>query len=1257
MFLSLIVKCRAQTDYPTTTPDNPLPFSSACAGSTVTFNAVLQDDGRQSGKYVVYLINGSTAITYFNDKGQYTGTVTTRAAGVYSATNKATFTVTLPSNLTPSGGYYFQIYSQTTKDGKVYVNNSGTFTVKGLPTATVSGNAAIAYSQSASVDLKFTGDGPWTYEYKDFSTNQWVSFISTTNTATIPFKFTASGTYSGSDLIRNLKNSCGSGTVSGSVSITINPLEIKTMIVTPNVLCPTNEKLSVSFTFNGTPPAGTNFLVQLSDENGNFQAINTDPLNGNVIGQGTQTPIGCSGRPLTAKVASPNYKIRVIAENNSVQPATSGSIVLRRPSPPTVPAPIEYCQNNPVSSLKINGDIMWYGIYKDVHDEAHRQAWNNKNVPTPPTQPGNYWYQLTGFDSGGCESDVVELIVKVTSKSNPPSVADVTFCKNDQPKLLAASSGQSLIWYDGNDNPLGQAPTPSTSTAGVQTYKVAQGGGCPSDKATIKVIVNDLPSPPTVSSPTAICQFADAPVLSATGSGTLHWFDSNGNALPGAPKPNTQIEGSVTYLVSQNVNNCESATKTTITQQIKKASDPPMVSSILYCRNQTATALTAIGENLSWYDANDNPITDITPKTAQTGSTTYKVRQTTTANGCPSPPASLVVTVQDAPGPPKITAVSACLNKAAPSLDASVTGSSLTWYTSVSGGTGATVAPIISTSTAGNQSVFVSQKTGTCEGPRAELKIIVYANPLAPVASVSGPVCQTTSQPIGPFTANADPGGSLTWYWSDQLGGAPQPPTTSATAQPGTYTVAVAQTVNGCISTTTTVSQTISKAPEAPLGTNLLLCVKDIARPLSATPVSGNTLRWYGQNATGGTASTQPPQATLDRAKTETYYVSQVDSKGCESLTRLAIQLRVAEAPPAPTLPSVTTACQYSTPVSLTAGATASLIWKGTDIQDTTKAPTPSTTEGRVYSYTISQKLGTCISPTNQFAYTIWAAPPVPSAQPTYQICIGQTRSLSATASAAGNTLKWYASSTDLANHQNSLSQVNIPTQQAATLSWYVTQTDLHTCESKEAQQTVTISPQASAQLTGDGQVAYDDNLHSQDSTAIRIRLSGAGPWQVTFWDDKTQSVSLTENPVVKWVRLKDLAGLATTPVGSATTVSFALKALSGQCGDGILPAAYVLNVGKLVTAVDPLLGDLSLALSPNPVSGELTLKWVAQARGKVHLQVLSVGGLVLWQGDRVGTGVEQLERLMVGWWPAGTYVVQLVQESATPLVRKLIKL
>ena len=77
------------------------------------------------------------------------------------------------------------------------------------------------------------------------------------------------------------------------------------------------------------------------------------------------------------------------------------------------------------------------------------------------------------------------------------------------------------------------------------------------------------------------------------------------------------------------------------------------------------------------------------------------------------------------PNAPSVSDITYCQNVTATPLTA--TGTNLLWYSTAIGGTGSTTAPTPSTATAGIFSYFVSQSDGSCESPRAEIKVTINA--------------------------------------------------------------------------------------------------------------------------------------------------------------------------------------------------------------------------------------------------------------------------------------------------------------------------------------------------------------------------------------------------------------------------------------------------------------------------------------------------------------------------------------------------
>ena len=70
-------------------------------------------------------------------------------------------------------------------------------------------------------------------------------------------------------------------------------------------------------------------------------------------------------------------------------------------------------------------------------------------------------------------------------------------------------------------------------------------------------------------------------------------------------------------------------------------------------------------------------------------------------------------------------------------------------------------------------------------------------------------------------------------------------------------------------------------------------CLNAVSQPLTATPTENYTLKWYTDEV-GGTGTLTAPTPETDAVGTTTYYVSNVDTNGCEG-PRVAINVTVSE--------------------------------------------------------------------------------------------------------------------------------------------------------------------------------------------------------------------------------------------------------------------------------------------------------------------------------------------------------------------------
>ncbi|WDT68280.1 T9SS type B sorting domain-containing protein [Cloacibacterium sp. TD35] len=157
----------------------------------------------------------------------------------------------------------------------------------------------------------------------------------------------------------------------------------------------------------------------------------------------------------------------------------------------------------------------------------------------------------------------------------------------------------------------------------------------------------------------------------------------------------------------------------------------PSNRSFSFCKNSTAT-LTIPENNILWYTSATGGVGSInTPiiDTSVVGTKDFWITQT--VNGCESARAKISVNILDNPSAPIVSNYEFCQNSTAASLSA--VGTDLKWYTSLTGGTGDSVAPIPNTSIAGDFSFWVSQTVNGCESERTEVKVKILQAPFSTV--------------------------------------------------------------------------------------------------------------------------------------------------------------------------------------------------------------------------------------------------------------------------------------------------------------------------------------------------------------------------------------------------------------------------------------------------------------------------------------------------------------------------------------------
>ncbi|WP_374756669.1 Ig-like domain-containing protein [Dyadobacter luticola] len=551
------------------------------------------------------------------------------------------------------------------------------------------------------------------------------------------------------------------------------------------------------------------------------------------------------------------------------------------PDAPTV-ADVSYCFGKTVTPLTATGiGLKWYNANGDLLGSA----------PTPSTNAAGTVSYFVTQTVGACTSSKAEIKVTV-NQTSPPAVDNIDYCLNATAPTLTAT-GTSLLWYTASSGGTGSAsaPTPTTNSLGTKSYFVSQTvNGCESARSELKVTVKNLSALPTVTSPVSICQNSDATALTVTAT-SPKWYTTatGGTALGAAPIPVTTTAGTTSYYVSQTAATLCEGPRAKIDVVVNATPAAPTVKALDYCVGIKADPLTPSGTTYKWYAAltgGTGTGTAPIPLTTTAGVTSFYVTQLSAYGSlsCESPRAKLDVTVN--PTPANLAALSEayCQTRG----DSTYTfptkaadGNTLNWYTAASGGTGSATTPTVNAKTAGEATFYVTQKSAkNCESPaRVAQKVRIKKLPNVPtIEKPSIEYCQFIK--VDPLTATPVTNATLNWYDSQTGGSGSNTAPTPSTAEGGTKSYFVAQTLEGCTSDRAKIDVKINTTPVPDTKTSLAYCQNEVAPRLEAT---GNVLKWY-RSADATEFQGVPFTPFTEKVQDYSFFVTQTGAtNGCES--------------------------------------------------------------------------------------------------------------------------------------------------------------------------------------------------------------------------------------------------------------------------------------------------------------------------------------------------------------------------------------
>ncbi len=364
-----------------------------------------------------------------------------------------------------------------------------TLTVHPLPAASISGTTTICEGQTASIQLNFTGSGPWTYSYNSPS-----GPVGPLVTPVTPVTITVAPTSTFNYTLIGVNDAFCQGTVSGNALITVNALPQATLSGTTSIC--ENQSATLTITFANAPGPYT---------------ITYNP--GNITVSNVNNPYTFTVNPTTTT----NYTLVSVSNANCTGTVAGNALITVHPLPEaTISGNPTICNGDQTSiQISFTGSPPFTYTYTDGTNIFGPFVTAVSPVFVTVSPSSTSLYSLVSVSDANCTGNVNgNALVTVHPLPTAHITGSDTICFGEQTQLLFIFSGTGPFTYSFTDGTNVFGPFVSNLFNAIQVVS-------PSSTTTYSIVsIQDVNCNGTISGSATITVFP-LPTATLTGTTTI----------------------------------------------------------------------------------------------------------------------------------------------------------------------------------------------------------------------------------------------------------------------------------------------------------------------------------------------------------------------------------------------------------------------------------------------------------------------------------------------------------------------------------------------------------------------------------------------------------------------------------------------------------------------------------------------------------------------------------------------------------------